>query len=132
MPQLDFAAIKAAVSVEKAAQFLGIELKKDGDKYRCDCPACDKDRVLIITPSKGAWYCHNLKKGGDCIYLVAHIRGVKQSEAAKLLQDQFMREPEKPKRQVKTRPARASSSRSKVKQEAVRATEIDEWEAFIL
>src|ERR1700704_5733436 len=94
---MDYQAIKAAVPVERAARFLGLELKQHGEVHRGDCPQCDKPRVLIVTPSKNVWYCHALKKGGDAIYLVAHIKGIKQSEAAQLLQDHFIREPEKPK-----------------------------------
>jgi CHC2 zinc finger len=108
---MDYQAIKREIGVEKAARFLQLDLKPNGDGFRCFCPACDKDRVLIVTPSKAAFYCHNLKKGGDVIYLVAHVRGIKQSEAATLLQDTFMREPEKPKAKPKTTKAKAKTAK---------------------
>jgi DNA primase len=108
---VDYDAIKQAVSIEKAARFLGLELKKHGDTFRCACPVCQQggNRCIVITPAKAVWYCFGIKKGGDCIYLTAHIKGIKQSEAAALLQETFMRparpgEPEKPhwKRKSKT------------------------------
>src|SRR3954469_20270805 len=104
--QIDYAGIKQAVPLETAARFLGLELTPSGETPRGNCPACDKPRVLIVTPSKNAFYCHAQKQGGDAIFLVAHIKGIKQSAAAQLLQDHFMREPEKPrpKRKVKARP----------------------------
>jgi DNA primase len=110
---IDYSAIKAAVSVEKAARFLGLQLKPHGETHRGDCPQCDKPRVLIVTPSKNVWYCHALKKGGDAIYLVAHIRGVKQSEAAQVLQQEFMREPQKPRRTTNRNTNRGKNSKSR-------------------
>ncbi len=128
---MEYQAIKQAVSVEKAASFLGLKLKPHGDTHRGDCPACDKPRVLIVTPSKNVWYCHALKKGGDAIYLVAHVRGIKQSEAAQLLQDHFMREPEKPKRRSYKKRSKLVDSDAKSTNIAVGGTELDQWEAFI-
>ena len=133
---IDFPAIKAAVSFEKAAAFLGIELKRDKEGYRCYCPGCDKDRVLFITPGKG-WYCHNIKKGGDVIYMVAHCKDIKQSEAAKLLQEHLMR-PEPVKRNSAKAPQRKSAPKrakvrdsSKLVQSQPVSEELDQWEAFI-
>jgi hypothetical protein len=101
---VDFTAVKAAVSLEKAAEFAGLELTRNGGAYRCACPQCQKggDRGLVITPGKG-WYCFGVQKGGDAIALVAHVKDIGQREAAELLHAAFMQEPEKPKRKVKTR-----------------------------
>jgi len=102
MPNIDFAAIKAAVSLQKAAEFLGLELKPSAGAFRCACPQCEKggDRGLVITPGKG-FYCFGVKKGGDVISLVAHVRDIGQREAAEQLFTAFMQEPEKPKRKAK-------------------------------
>lgn len=122
---MDFAAIKEAVSLERAAEFLGIELKRDGEKYRCHCPQCDKPRVLILTPAKRAFYCHAEKTGGDVIGLVAHVKGIKQSEAAKFLEQAAIhwdrKNPEvKPKRRRSAKPKPGAGG-----------TEMEMWETFI-
>lgn len=113
MDRLDFQAIKNAVTIEAAARFAGLELKQHGETFRCACPACQEggERAIVITPVKKVWYCFPLKKGGDCIYLVAHVKGIKQGEAARLLHDHFMREPEKPKRRTKKPPRSATVPR---------------------
>jgi hypothetical protein len=120
MKTLDFQAIKEAVPVLKAAQFLGLELKQYGEQYRCPCPTCQAggDRCIVITPAKNVWYDFSLKKGGDCIYLVAHIKGIGQREAAEQLFTAFMQEPEKPKRRAK-------------KKAVVGGNELEQWETFI-
>jgi hypothetical protein len=40
------------------------------------------DRALIVTKSKGLFYCFAARKGGDAIALAAKIRGCGQNEAA--------------------------------------------------
>ena len=46
----------------------------DLEDIRRACPACDgSNRTLVVTPSKGTFYCFSAKKGGECISLVAHI-----------------------------------------------------------
>src|SRR6185436_12791762 len=86
----DFAAIKASISIEDGAQRLGLELKPEGQAFRCNCPACggSNTRDIILTPSKKAFFCFQAQKGGDVISLVAHIKGVSMKEAA-----QFLAEP---------------------------------------
>jgi hypothetical protein len=64
---------------------------------RGPCSACQQggERALAITPSKGLFMCFacpgdKSKHGAaDCIALVAHIRGVSQLDAAKLLKKHF-------------------------------------------
>jgi|SRR5579883_1358494 DNA primase len=88
---VDFAAVKAGVTIEQGMQFLGLKMKKEGDQFRSACPACKSggDRALVVTPAKG-FYCFGAKKGGDVIALVAHIRGCNQREAATELQERFL------------------------------------------
>jgi hypothetical protein len=91
-PQIDFAAIKEAVSLEQAKDYLGLSMKFVAGQFRSGCPTCKAggDRALAITPNKG-FYCFHVKKGGDVIALVSHIRGCSQREAAVELQEQFLR-----------------------------------------
>lgn len=126
MPTVDFKAIREAVSFEQVAPFLGIELQREKDHYRCFCPRCQKDRVLILNPGRKIYYCHNEKKGGDICDLTAHIRGIRQIEAAKLLADTFMRpqEPEKPKRRRSAKPKTPAAF-------DVVSEETEQWQAFI-
>lgn len=104
MESIDFAVIKNAVTVEQAARWLGLELKPNGQAFRCACPVCKQggERCIVITPEKRAWYDFSLKKGGDVIAMTAHVRGIGQLEAAKLLQQTFMQEPEKPRRKIRS------------------------------
>lgn len=129
--------IKATVSFEKVFDFLGLDMKPCtsrtvGRQYRGPDPVCGRggDRALVYTISKKSWCCQSdvcspkdangkaiKTKGGDQIGLVAHVKGIKQSEAAVLLRDAFLREPEKPKAskssQRKTAKPRGASKSSK-------------------
>lgn len=83
----DFDAVKREVSIEQAAQKLGLELKKSGmAQFRCACPACPNagPRALVITPAKG-FYCWGAKKGGDQIALVVHVMNLSVKDAAAFL-----------------------------------------------
>jgi hypothetical protein len=52
MPCVDFKAIKAAVSIEDAANLLKLPLKKSGNQLRGNCPACGKeDNVSSLSHS---------------------------------------------------------------------------------
>lgn len=116
MADIDYKAIKeiAARNHEKVFDFLGLQMKRTHpDQFRGPDPVCGRggDRILVYTISEQRWCCHSKicspkdgrTKGGDLIYLTAHVKGVKQSDAAKLLRDRFMREPEKPKSVQKRR-----------------------------
>lgn len=91
MPFVDFAALKAAVSIEQVVDILGLEMKPSGNQLRGICPACKTTggRELVVTPSKGAYYCFKDGKGGDLIALVAHIEGISVKEAAVYIADQI-------------------------------------------
>ena len=90
MPYVDFKAIKEAVSIEDAANLLNLSLKKSGNQLRSGCPACkpDDERILVITPARGLFYCFDAKVGGDCIALVQHITGLDAKDAASYLAPQ--------------------------------------------
>ena len=91
MPYVDFAELKTRVSIEEAARMLGLNLTLHGNQYRGACPACQTggDRALIVTPTKGLFYCFAKKAGGDAIALTAHIRGIPVKEAAEQLDRAF-------------------------------------------
>jgi DNA primase len=90
MPYVDFKAIKAAVSIEDAANLLKLLLKKSGVQLRSACPACsnDDERTIVLTPARGLFYCFDAKVGGDCIALVQHITGLDAKDAASYLAPQ--------------------------------------------
>src|SRR4029453_17209011 len=52
MPCVDFKAIKAAVSIEDAANLLKLPLKKSGNKLRGNCPACGKKTTYPRYPTQ--------------------------------------------------------------------------------
>ena len=91
---VDFSAIKSRVSMEAAIGFLGLKLtKQETDQYRYACPACNggNDRALSINIQKGVFRCFEDRgKGGtDSIALVAHAKGIRQREAAVMLDEHF-------------------------------------------
>jgi DNA primase len=86
VPFLDFNEIKRRVTIEQAAEQLGLQLKKERNQLRGSCPSCNSDdRALAITPDRGLFYCFSARTGGDCIALVSHITGVDVQEAAQFL-----------------------------------------------
>ena len=91
MPFIDFAALKAAVTLDQVAELVGLTLKQEGSQFRTACPACKQggDRAIVLTPAKGLFYCFSAKKGGDCIGLAAHIMSVGNNDAANFLVDQL-------------------------------------------
>ena len=86
---IDFAQLKKDVPIENAVAFLGLNLKPEGQQLRGACPTCKKggDRTLVVTPSKGVFYCFTDKKGGDMLALVAHIQNVPIKEAGQFIAD---------------------------------------------
>src|SRR5258708_5336518 len=85
---IDFAELKQRVSIEQAADILGIKLKKNGPQLRGQCPICkdNSDRAFVITPAKGLYYCFGkCGKGGDAITLAANVRQCSLREAAEFL-----------------------------------------------
>jgi hypothetical protein len=85
---IDFAELKQRVSIDRAAEMLGLQLKKAGAQLRGPCPICKDggDRALAITPAKGLYYCFGkCRKGGDAISLAAGARGCTLREAAEFL-----------------------------------------------
>jgi DNA primase len=89
MAFIDFAAVKAAVSIEDAVALLGLELAPASSQLRGCCPRCQRggDRALVVTPAKGLFVCFGAEKkcGGDQLALVAHIAGLSVRDAAEWL-----------------------------------------------
>lgn len=87
----DFQQVKEAVSLEQAAQFLGLKLKPSQHQLRGACPRCNAggDRTLALTPARSVWYCFNSSAGGSVIDLVAHIKEVPLKDAADELAKHF-------------------------------------------
>ena len=85
---IDFAELKQRVSIERAAEMLGIKLAKSGPQLRGPCPICKAggDRAFVITPAKGLYYCFGAcGKGGDAITMAASLRSCSLREAAEFL-----------------------------------------------
>lgn len=91
MSFVDFAALKAAVTIDQVADMLSLTTKQEGSQLRTACPACKSggDRAIVLTPAKGLFYCFSAKKGGDCIALAAHVMSVGNNDAANFLADQI-------------------------------------------
>jgi DNA primase len=82
---VDFQELKAKVGIEQVLDMLGVKgLKPNGDALRGHCPCCKEgnDRVFVVTPAKGSFYCFSEKKGGDIIELAARFYRIPQKEAA--------------------------------------------------
>jgi hypothetical protein len=99
MSFVDFPAIKEAIDMEMAIEFLGLHIsgQDNPNQVRAPCPACKRggDRALSISTEKNVFTCMAAKHAGqrtgsDVIALVAHVRGVGMREAGELLQEQFL------------------------------------------
>ena len=84
MSFVDFSELKTRISIESVAQMLGLNLRQTGSQLRGPCPVCKTggDRALVITPSRGLFYCFAAKSGGDQIALAAHIKNISAKDAA--------------------------------------------------
>ncbi len=85
---IDFGELKQRVSIERAAEMLGIKTTKSGAQRRGACPICKAggDRAFVITPAKGLYYCFGTcSKGGDAITMTANVRNCSLREAAEFL-----------------------------------------------
>lgn len=87
----DFAAIKERVTIEQAAQSLGLKLSPSGAQQRGPCPACGTGgpRALVITPAKGLFYCFSQGIGGDLISLWGHVQKCSLADAGRQIADAF-------------------------------------------
>jgi len=81
---IDFAAIREELSIEQTASYLGLRLPNK-DQVSIDCPACDSENALKIKKSEKKYYCFHDERGGDLIGLIAHVKGIGQRDAAKLV-----------------------------------------------
>lgn len=45
----------------------------------------ENERIVVITPTRGLFYCFDAKVGGDCLALVQHITGLEVQDAAQFL-----------------------------------------------
>lgn len=89
---IDFAALKAAVSIDAVAEWLQLGLKKQSNgQLRGCCPMHDgkNEREFVITPSKGLFFCFGPCGGGDCIKLAAQVLKIGTREAAQKIADHF-------------------------------------------
>jgi DNA primase len=93
---IDFQALKQAVSIDEVAiNYLKLDITENkDDNIRAVCPHCESTdpRAIIITPSKGLFYCFKARKGGDCISLVSHCHGTSPRESAEALAKVYMDE----------------------------------------
>lgn len=81
--KIDFSEVKRDHPIDRVAERLGLVLKPHGQQLRGTCFSGEGgDRALVITPSKGVWYSHALKKGGDVIELVASAKNLAVRDAA--------------------------------------------------
>lgn len=93
MSYVDFDHVRRQVSVEQAAAWLGLNLKKVGQQFRGPCPLHDSgSRALVLTPAENVWYCFapQCHAGGGVIELVMKVRGLGDRDAALALQEHFL------------------------------------------
>lgn len=86
----DFALINERVTLEAAAQMLGLQLKPSGKSLRSQCPACQgSDRALVVTPGKGFYCWDSHANGKSVVSFVAHVMQVEMVDAGKRLEEHF-------------------------------------------
>lgn len=88
---IDFAQLKAEISIDQVIEMLGINLKQSGKQLRGYCPIHDGSdpREFVVTPAKGLYYCFAGCGGGDMIKLVSKIEGCSQRDAAEIIAECF-------------------------------------------
>ncbi len=89
---IDFAALKAAVSIDQVADWLQLDLnKKPNGQLRGCCPmhGGTNDREFVVTPSKGLFFCFGPCGGGDAITLTAQVLKIGTKEAAQRIAEHF-------------------------------------------
>ena len=92
MARIDFAALKRRITIEQVCDWLGVKLKKTGHQFRGACPICshESSRCFVVTPKLGLFYCFgHCHNGGDVIELVAQVKQLSHSQAARLLVEHF-------------------------------------------
>ncbi len=88
---IDFHALKQEIKIEDTMPLLGLKVSQFSDQMRGPCPICKTggDRALVVTASKGVFYCFAAGEGGDVIALTSHIKGIGMKEAAAFLAESF-------------------------------------------
>ena len=92
MPSI-FEQVRERVTMLDAITFLGLQVKQESPgQYRARCPACkgSEKRDLSINAEKGFRCFRGDKKGNDATALVAHVRGISQTDAANELAEHFI------------------------------------------
>ncbi|WP_050886985.1 CHC2 zinc finger domain-containing protein [Bradyrhizobium sp. ORS 285] len=128
-----FEEVKTGVTARQAAAYLNLKFHstengKEGVQLRYACPFCDHaDRhALSINEARGKFQCFRCKNGGsDIITLVAKLKNLTNTEAAKELKDQFLHrstEPRPEKAEAKGRPGAVDSAAG------VRPLDFHDWE----
>jgi DNA primase len=93
MSYVDFDNVRKHVSVEQAAAWLGLELKKANHQLRGHCPIHGGGpRCFVVTPAENVFYCFapECRAGGGVIELVMKVRGLQERDAALALQEHFL------------------------------------------
>jgi hypothetical protein len=92
MPNI-FEEVRTHVSIADAIVYLGLKASETkGDQLRFPCPACKGSdrRTLSVNLQKGFRCFSSDKRGDDATALVAHVRDIRNGEAAQLLKDHFI------------------------------------------
>jgi hypothetical protein len=88
-----FEQVRNGVTISQAIDYLGLKATETkGEQLRFACPACkgtDK-RTLSVNLQKGFRCFSGDKKGDDATALVAHVKGIRNGEAAQLLKAHFL------------------------------------------
>jgi hypothetical protein len=88
-----FEDVRARVRMSDAISYLCLKpTETKGDQLRFSCPACagDDRRALSVNIRDEKFQCFRGKKGGnDATALTAHVKGISQTVAAKLLAEAF-------------------------------------------
>lgn len=82
---VDFAEVKARVSVEDVLAARGVPLRRRGRLLVAPCPIHhgDNPTAFVVDPVKNLWHCFSqCGEGGDVIELVRRLDGVSAREAA--------------------------------------------------
>jgi hypothetical protein len=81
------------VSCESWAAQQGWRLRRAGGELTGPCPKCGGTDRFSINLAKNIWICRNCSVGGDVIFLVQHIEGLRFAEACERLAGRRVSQP---------------------------------------
>ena len=88
LPLPDTETLKTRISLLDFARSRGLDLKKAGKDWKCNCPLhSEKTPSFVISPAKNLWNCFGCGKGGDVFSLVMELDNTTFPKAVEVVRE---------------------------------------------